>query len=104
MKYMTLEYIKKHSRIDFDCEDDLLQVYAESAEATVENLCNRDYDEFVETYGAMPAPVIHATLMMVDHSYLQRSPVSPVHLSVVPYGVDALLLPYVKLTTDEEED
>ena len=31
MEYLTLEYIKQHSRIDFDCEDDLLELYGSSA-------------------------------------------------------------------------
>ena len=32
MKYLSLEYIKQHSRIDYDCEDDLLEMYGDSAE------------------------------------------------------------------------
>ena len=35
MKYLSLEYIKQHSRIDYDCEDGLLEMYGDSAEETV---------------------------------------------------------------------
>ena len=31
MKWLTLEYIKAHSRIDFDIDDDLLEIYGNSA-------------------------------------------------------------------------
>ena len=37
MKWLTLELIKKHSRIDSNVEDDLLTIYGESAEDTVLN-------------------------------------------------------------------
>ena len=35
MKYLTTDYIRQHSRIDFDCEDDVLELYGEDAEETV---------------------------------------------------------------------
>ena len=58
MKWLTLEWIKKHSRIDYDCEDGLLEMYGDSAEDTVLNICNRTYDDLVEVYGHIPAPSI----------------------------------------------
>ena len=97
MKYLTLEMIKGHSRIQFDCEDDLLQLYAESAEDTVLNMLNRSYDDLVSAYGEVPKPVIQATLMLVDNSYINRSPVSPQQLYQVPYTIDVLLKPYIIL-------
>lgn len=97
MKYLTLEMIKGHSRIQFDCEDDMLQLYAESAEDTVLNMLNRSYDDLVSAYGEVPKPVIQATLMLVDNSYINRSPVSPQQLYQVPYTIDVLLKPYIIL-------
>lgn len=97
MKYLTLEMIKSHSRIQFDCEDDLLQLYAESAEDTVLNMLNRSYDDLVSAYGEVPKPVVQATLMLVDNSYINRSPVSPQQLYQVPYTIDVLLKPYMIL-------
>lgn len=97
MKYLTLEMIKSHSRIQFDCEDDLLQLYAESAEDTVLNMLNRSYDDLVSAYGEVPMPVVQATLMLVDNSYINRSPVSPQQLYQVPYTIDVLLKPYMIL-------
>lgn len=97
MKYLTLEMVKSHSRIQFDCEDALLQLYAESAEDTVLNMLNRSYNDLLSAYGEVPKPVIQATLMLVDNSYINRSPVSPQQLYQVPYTIDVLLKPYIIL-------
>lgn len=103
MKWLTIDYIKQHSRIDFDCEDALLQLYGEAAEETVLNVINRTYDDVVETFGTkdkkVPAALIQASLLLVDTSYTQRSPVSPQQLYVIPYSFDMLVKPYMKLTT-----
>lgn len=106
MKWLTLDWIKQHSRIDYDCEDSLLTLYGESAEATVLNVCNRTYDDLLENFGTqdedgnttVPAPIMQASLMLVDLSYTQRNPISPTNLSVVPYTFDLLIKPYMKLT------
>ena len=107
MKWLTLDYIKQHSRIDFDCEDALLELYGESAEDTVLDITRRTYDEIVEKWGTkekpIPAKIIHASLMLVDLSYQQRSPVTQQNLYTVPYAFDMLIKPYMKLA-DETND
>lgn len=101
MQFLTLEYIKAHSRIDFNCDDSILELYADSAEGTIFNICNRTYDEIVETFGTtdypIPAAIIHAGLMLVETSYLNRAPVSMQNLYLVDYGFDMLIKPYMKL-------
>ena len=97
MKWLTIEMIKAHSRIDFECEDDLLMLYADSAEQTVLNICGRSYEEIVEKWGEFPVPLIQASLMVVDNSYTQRSPASAQNLYSVPYTFDVLVKPYMKL-------
>ena len=100
MKWLTLEWIKKHSRIDFDCEDELLELYGEDAEQTVLNLINRSYDEVMETYGEVPKPLYVAALMLVEVSYTQRAPITQTNLYTVPYAFDTKVKPYMKLTND----
>ena len=100
MKWLTLEWIKKHSRIDFDCEDELLELYGEDAEQTVLNLINRSYDEVMETYGEVPKPLYVAALMLVEVSYTQRAPITQTNLYTVPYAFDMKVKPYMKLTND----
>lgn len=99
MKWLTIDYIKVHSRIDYDIEDELLTLYGEAAEESVLNLLNRSYDDLTEKYGEVPKPLYQAALMLVDVSYQYRSPVSVQSLSAVPYAFDLLIKPYMKLTT-----
>ena len=106
MKYLEIDYIKQHSRIDYDCEDGVLELYANAAEETVLNYLNRTYQDLLGTYGEVPTPIRQATLMLVDVSYTHRSPVTPTSMSIVPYTFDILVKPYMRLTdavSDTEE-
>lgn len=102
MKWLTLDWIKKHSRIDFDCEDDVLELYGEDAEETVLNLIGRSYDEMISIYGEMPKPLYVAALMLVEVSYNHRSPVTQQQLYIVPDSFDMKVKPYMRLADREE--
>ena len=108
MKFLTIDYIKQHSRIDFDCEDQLLELYGDSAEETLAGLLNRGktVDEMVaslvDEYGNIPARCYHAALILTEQAYNHRGPASPTNMSIVPYGFDLLVKPLMKLTTAEE--
>ena len=108
MKWLTVEYIKKHSRIDYDCEDDLLELYGEAAEETVMNITGRDYDDIVANFGTeerpIPAAIIQASLILVDTSYMQRTAVSPQQMFSVPYAFDMLIKPYMRLAMKRGEE
>ena len=102
MKWLTIDYIKAHSRICCDCEDDLLNMYGGSAEEMIANYLNRgtlaECDSSLrEEYGKIPTNIMHAALMLVDVSYTYRSPITPTSLHVVPYTFDILIKPYMKL-------
>ena len=101
MKWLTLERIKQQLRIepDFNEEDDLLEEYGESAEEVLLNYLNRSYEDVIEVYGHVPAPLRHASLMLVDTSYQYRSPVSAQNMSLVPYTFDLLIKPYMRLAS-----
>lgn len=108
MIWMTIGYIKQHSRICCDGEDGVLELYGASAEKTVMNYLNRDYDDIVGTFGTpeqpVPEPIREATLMLVDVSYTYRSPVTLQNLYLVQYGFDARLKPYMRLTGSYAND
>jgi uncharacterized phage protein (predicted DNA packaging) len=104
MKWLTLEYIKKHSRIDFDCEDDLLNIYGESAEDTVLNVIARSYTEVIEMWGEVPKPLYVASLMLVEVSYTQRAPITQTNLYTVPYAFDMMVKPYMRLASNENDN
>lgn len=102
MKWLTLEQIKQQLRLDDDIENELLTSYGESAEATVLNYLNRSYQDLIDTYGKVPMPVVHASLMLVDVSYQYRSPINPTNISHVPYTFDILMKPYMRLASIED--
>ena len=108
MKWLNLEEIKQQLRIesDFTDEDALLVRYGNSAEAVVLNLTGRTYEELkaMNPTGedAIPADLWEATVLLVELSYQQRSPLTSQNLSVVPYAFDMKIKPYMRLTTKED--
>lgn len=106
MKWLTLQRIKQQLRIEaeFTEEDDLLTMYGESAEEVLLNYLNRSYEDLMGVYGHVPAPLIHASLMLVDTSYQYRSPVSTQSMSLVPYTFDLLVKPYMRLVSNENKN
>ena len=57
MRWLKIDYIKQHSRIDYDCEDAILELYGDAAEEMVLNITGRTYEEIVEKYGKEGKPV-----------------------------------------------
>lgn len=102
MKWLTLDLVKAQIRMekDFTMEDDLLTMYGESAEDTVLEIIQRDYTNVVETWGEVPKPLIHASLLLVSHSYHNREAVSTQNMYTVPYAFDMMVKPYMKLVSD----
>lgn len=100
MKWLSLDFIKQHSRIDYDCEDALLEMYGDSAEESIMNICNRSYEDLkVMGGGKIPANLYHAGVILVDNSYTNRGAVSVTAQNAGMYGIDLLLKNYIKLTT-----
>lgn len=100
MKYLTFDMIKAQLRLDDTqaaLEHDLLCDYGEAAEEAVLNLCNRTMEDIIEAYGRLPAPIRHATLMLVDEWYQHRTAVFQGQLSPVPYAIDFNVKPYMRL-------
>ncbi len=98
MKFLTLEQIKQQCRIeqDFDLEDDILELYGTSAEASILSLTRRTYEDMYETYGEIPAPVRHCALMMVASAYQTREAWTAQKLEAAP-SLSFMLKPYCKL-------
>lgn len=95
--------IKKNSRIDGDSEDSIIDIYGESAEQQVLNDTMRTHEELVEMGGGkVPAPIVHASLMLADFAYRQKSPADSLNWSVVPYTYERLIKPYMRLANKTE--
>ena len=98
MKWLKIEYIKQHSRIDYDCEDEMLELYGEAAEDTILSWCNRSYEDLIKEFGKVPAGIVQASLLLTAQSYKEREPASGQNLSAVPYGtIDTLIKHYMIL-------
>lgn len=105
MKFLTIDKIKQQLRLDCTCEAELLEGYGNSAEATLAGCLGYnnennipDVDKMLEAYnGTMPAPLVHAALMLVDTWYQFRTPDADRNINIVPYTFELLVKPYVKL-------
>lgn len=99
MKWLTLKRIKQQCRIeqDFTDEDEVLTDYGEAAEEQVLNDIDRSYDDIIESYGKVPAPLVLASLMLVDQSYRQRSAADTMSWAPVPYAYEHKIKPYIRL-------
>lgn len=104
MKWLTLDWIKDHSRIDFDEDDKVLELYGEDAEDTVLNIIGRSYTELIELYGEVPKPLWVAALMLVEVDYNHRSATAMRNMYDVRYGFDLRIKPYVKLASDSNNN
>ena len=98
MKFLTIDYIKQHSRIDFDCEDGVLATYGASAENTLLAYIRRTLDNVRDMHdGDIPPEMYHAALMLTEQAYNHRGPVSPTNMSIVGYGFDMKVKPLMRL-------
>lgn len=98
LKIITLSQIKANARIEGDSEDELLTLLGAAAEETVLNLIERDVDSLKEEFDDnIPAPIVQACLMYTNHLYEHRGIVNPTALYNVPYSIDAMLKPYIRL-------
>ena len=97
MKYLTLEYIKAHSRIDYDCENELISKIGSAAETAILDLIGQSYEELMDTYGEVPDTVMQATFELADNLIRHRAPGEQVGLTIVPYNFDLMLKKYIIL-------
>ena len=115
MKFLTLNEIKDQCRIehDFTLEDTLLTAYGGASENTLLRICNRSYSDLLENFGedgdddgegskVVPADFRVAALLLAKHLYEHRGPTENVSVSMVPYALDSLIKPFMRLTTEDE--
>jgi uncharacterized phage protein (predicted DNA packaging) len=97
LRFLTLEQIREHTRIDTKADDSILELYGKAAEDTIIAMTNRTLEEIFDKYGEIPGAIEHAALLLTAHSYNNREPASVQQLYAVPYTLDALIKPYIKL-------
>ena len=100
-----MNYIKSHSRLSYDdSENTLLELYGNAAESTMAQHLGRGKTaaemvaNLTKEFGEVPAPIIQASLMIVEVSYQHRAPINPTSLYMVPYSFDILVKPFMVLS------
>lgn len=86
-KYITTDFLRKHSRIDAaEDEDEYLTQCADAAEATLARDLQADsLDDLADSSGQLPADLRQALLMLAATSYENRETESPVQMHADPY-------------------
>ena len=72
LKWLSIEAIHAHCRIDFNCEDAELEQMGITAEQAILDLTRRTYENFIDTYGRIPDPIFNASLLLVQSLYNNR--------------------------------
>ena len=98
LKWLNLDAIHQHSRIDFNCEDAELEQFGMAAEQAILDLTRRTYENFIDTYGRIPDPIYNATLLLVQNLYANRDAADSQKKDASLYGFDLLLKNYMVLT------
>ena len=100
LKWLSIDAIKTHCRIDFDCEDAELVQFGIAAEQAILDLTRRTSENFVDTYGRIPDPIFNATLLLVQSLYNNRDAAeTTVYTSKESmYGLQFLVKNYMVLT------
>lgn len=95
--YVTVEDVKKQTNVEFDEDDKYLEDLISVAESSISNYINAPLEEYA-IGGLLEAPLRHAVLLIAANLYENREPISYGKTVAVPFTLNFLLLPYVKLT------
>lgn len=110
MNWLDLTLIKRQCRIDLDFhdEDEILTLYGESVENQVLTDTGRTVEE-LKAYNVadptkMPPNIVHASLLLVDFAYQQRSTVDKMQWYDLPYGYERLIKNYIRLADTPKKE
>ncbi|MHA6644535.1 head-tail connector protein [Mesorhizobium sp. A623] len=84
---VSLVEAKSHLRVTFDTDDAYITSLIEAASAYINEIG-------VASASPVPAPVRHATLLLISHWYNAREAAGDTPSHAIAFGVDALLAPY----------
>lgn len=93
--YVTLEHLKKQCYVDSSDDDEYMLSLIEVAEKSVENDIQQPLAGLA-VEGNLPAPLVHAILLIAANLYTNREPVAFANPQVVPYTLQYLIRPYIK--------
>ena len=98
LKWLNLDAIHQHCRIDFNCEDAELEQMAMTAEQAILDLTRRTFENFVDTYGRIPDPIFNASLLLVQSLYNNRDAEEQRDSKEIAFGFSFMVKNYMVLT------
>ena len=97
LKWLSIDAIHAHCRIDFACEDAELEQMGIAAEQAILDLTRRTFDNFIDTYGRIPDPIYNATLLLVQSLYKNRDAEDQRDSKEIAFGFSFLVKNYMYL-------
>ena len=98
LKWLSIDAIHAHCRIDFNCEDAELEQMGIAAEQAILDLTRRTYENFIDTYGRIPDPIFNASLLLVQNLYNNRDAEEQRDSKEIAFGFQFLVKNYMCLT------
>ena len=98
LKWLNLDAIHQHCRIDFNCEDAELEQMAMTAEQAILDLTRRTFENFIDTYGRIPDPIFNASLLLVQSLYNNRDAEEQRDSKEIAFGFSFMVKNYMVLT------
>ena len=98
LKWLTLDAIHQHCRIDFNCEDAELLQMGMAAEQSILDLTRRTFANIIDTYGRIPDPLFNASLLMVQSLYKNRDAEEQRDSKQIAFGLEGMVKNYMCLT------
>jgi len=98
LKWLTLDAIHQHCRIDFNCEDGELLQMGMAAEQSILDLTRRTFANIIDTYGRIPDPLFNASLLMVQSLYKNRDAEEQRDSKQIAFGLEYMVKNYMCLT------
>lgn len=94
--YVTVEQLKKQCYVDSSADDEYMTGLIGVAEGAVANDIQQPLSGLEDTDHKIPAPLMHAILLIAANLYANREPVAFANPQVVPYTLRYLIQPYIK--------
>ena len=98
LKWLSLDAIHAHCRIDFNCEDAELKQMGITAEQAILDLTRRTFENFIDTYGRIPDPIFNATLLLTQSLYKNRDAEEQRDSKEIAFGFSFMVKNYMVLT------
>ena len=98
LKWLSIDAIHAHCRIDFACEDAELEQMGIAAEQAILDLTRRTFDNFIDTYGRIPDPIFNASLLLVQSLYKNRDAEEQRDSKEIAFGFSFMVKNYMVLT------